>query len=100
MFEFLKKLVGSESADYKQLITDGAIIIDVRTPSEFKSGHADGAINIPLDNLEKNLKKIEDYNQPLIFCCASGMRSGRAVSILKSKGLSDIYNAGSWVNLQ
>lgn len=100
MFNFLKKLMGGESVDYKQLVADGAVIIDVRTPSEFKGGHAKGAVNIPLDTLDKNLKKIQAYKKPLVMCCASGMRSGRATSFLKSKGLTEVYNAGSWVTLR
>jgi rhodanese-related sulfurtransferase len=100
MFDFLKKLVGGESVDYKQLVSNGAVIIDVRTPAEFQGGHAKGAVNIPLDTIDKNLKKIQAYKKPLVLCCASGMRSGRATSILKNKGLTEVYNAGSWVNLR
>ncbi len=100
MFDFLKKLVGGESVNHKQLVAEGAIIIDVRSPSEFQSGHAKGAVNIPLDTLANNLTKIKGYKKPLVLCCASGMRSGRAASLLKSKGLTDVYNAGAWVNLR
>lgn len=100
MFDFLKKLIGGEKVDYRQLIADGAVIIDVRTPSEFKGGHAKGAKNIPLDTLDANLKKIKAFNKPLVMCCASGMRSGRATSFLKGKGLTEVYNAGAWVNIR
>lgn len=100
MFNFLKKLFGGETVDLKELMANGAKVIDVRSPQEFSGGHIKGAVNIPLDSLEKNLKKIEGYKKPLIMCCASGMRSGRATSFLKSKGLTEVYNGGSWVSLR
>lgn len=100
MFNFLKKLFGGETVDLKELMANGAKVIDVRTPQEFNSGHIKGAINIPLDHLDQNVKKIEAYKKPLIMCCASGMRSGRATSFLKSKGFTEVYNGGSWVSLK
>ncbi|MGR3811848.1 rhodanese-like domain-containing protein [Jiulongibacter sp. NS-SX5] len=99
MFGLLKKLFG-EKVDYKELVANGAKIIDVRTPQEFNGGHAKGAVNIPLDTIDRNITKLKAYNKPLVMCCASGMRSGRATSILKSKGLTEVYNAGSWVSLR
>jgi phage shock protein E len=78
---------------------NGAQIIDVRTKEEFKSGHLKGSINIPLDKLTTNLGKISK-TKPVILCCASGMRSSSAKSILKSNGYSDVHNGGAWVSLQ
>lgn len=100
MFDFIRKLFGGESVDYKSLVANGAVIIDVRTPGEFAGGHVKGAVNIPLDSIDKNLNKIQAYKKPLVMCCASGMRSGRATSFLKSKGLQEVYNAGAWSNLR
>lgn len=100
MFDFIKKLFGGESVDYKSLVANGAVIIDVRTPGEFAGGHVKGAVNIPLDSIDKNLNKIKAYKKPMVMCCASGMRSGRATSFLKSKGLQEVYNAGAWSNLR
>lgn len=99
MLNFIKKLFGIKTIDYKELISNNAIIIDVRTKGEFASGHIKKSINIPLDSLSLNLSKLKDKNQPIITCCASGMRSGMAKNILKNKGYTQVYNGGSWQSL-
>jgi len=91
--------MGSKT-NYTQLVKDGAIVLDVRTKGEFESGHIRGAINIPVDQLGNNLKKLGDKSKPIITCCASGMRSASAKAFLKSKGYSEIYNGGGWASLQ
>lgn len=96
---FLKKLFGGSTIDLKELVRKGAQIIDVRSPAEFQSGHIKGAINIPLQSLEKSLTKIK-RDKPVITCCASGMRSASAKSILKSKGFNDVHNGGGWTALR
>jgi phage shock protein E len=98
MIGFLKSLFG-EKADLQELINNGAKIIDVRTKAEFQQGHVRNSINIPLDNLSGNLKKL-DKSKPIITCCASGMRSASARSILKSNGFTEVHNAGSWTSLR
>lgn len=80
-----------------QLLNNGATIIDVRTPAEFKSGSHPKSINIPLQNLEKELAKI-DNTKPIVLCCASGARSAQAMSILKKNGLTNVTDAGPWTN--
>mgnify|MGYP000383268154 CR=1 FL=1 len=97
MMEFLKNLFG-KSVDIEEILAQGATINDVRTVNEYRNGHGKKSINIPLNTLEANLKKIKQYDQPIIACCASGMRSGRAASILKSKGI-EAYNGGAWQNV-
>jgi rhodanese-related sulfurtransferase len=100
MLKFLKSLFGgSPSVDMQNLIAEGAVVIDVRTPQEFNSGHYDGSKNIPLDKIEANVKTIKNYGKPIIVCCASGMRSANAKRILENKGIENVYNAGSWRNL-
>jgi rhodanese-related sulfurtransferase len=98
MINFLKNLFG-KSADVKEILAQGATIIDVRTPNEYKGGHAKKSVNIPLNTIEANIGKIKKYNQPIVTCCASGMRSGRAAGILKSKGI-EAYNGGPWQNVR
>lgn len=101
MIGFIKKLFGgAPAADFKELLKQGALIIDVRTPTEFASGHIKGAINIPVDQLSKNLQKLQDKNRPIITCCASGMRSASARGILTSKGYTQVFNGGGWTALQ
>ncbi len=100
MLNKIKELLGlGPGVDYTQLVKDGAQIIDVRTPSEFQSGHIRGSINIPLNNLESKLSKIKK-DKPVITCCASGMRSASAKGILKSRGYNEVYNGGGWMSLQ
>jgi phage shock protein E len=96
---FLSKLFGMQSVDFKQLKQQGAVIIDVRSPGEFKGGHIQGAINIPLQSIQSSLNKIPK-GKPIITCCASGMRSSSAKSILKSAGYSDVHNGGGWTSLK
>ena len=57
-----------------------------------------GSKNIPLDNIKSKIKKIEKLNKVVIFCCASGMRSGQATSLAKARGIES-YNGGGWKSL-
>jgi rhodanese-related sulfurtransferase len=96
MLAFLKKIFAS--TNYKQLVLNGAIIIDVRTGAEYDAGHIAQSKNIPVDRVSIKLAEIKSYNQPIICCCASGMRSGVAAQKLKANGII-AYNGGSWVSL-
>ena len=87
------------SVNYKELMQQGATIIDVRTKSEFQGGHIRGSLNIPLDTLDANISKLKK-DKPVITCCASGMRSASAKNLLRSKGFTDVHNGGAWVSLQ
>lgn len=101
MINILKKIFGlGPSTDYAHLVKKGAIILDVRSKGEFAGGHIKGSVNISVDTLRNNLSKLKDKNQPIITCCASGMRSASAKSILKSNGYTNVYNGGGWSSLQ
>lgn len=91
-------LLFGKKADFEQLIKAGAQIVDVRTKNEFQGGHIKGAINIPLDQIQKNLSKF-DKSKTIITCCASGMRSSSAKSILKRNGFNEVHNGGAWTSL-
>lgn len=69
-------------------------IIDVRTAEEYQGGHVDGAINIPVDKIANRIEEIKEMAQPIVAYCASGNRSGMAVSILKQNGITDVINGG------
>jgi rhodanese-related sulfurtransferase len=94
MFNFIKKLFGP-GTDFKALKENGAIIIDVRTPQEYDHGHIQGSKNIPLDNVQREIKTIKNMNKPIITVCRSGSRSGMAKRILQSAGV-EVYNGGPW----
>lgn len=99
MIIFIKKLLGGTPVNFKDLVSKGAIIVDVRSPGEFKSGHIPGSKNFPLDNIKGKVNELRKINKPLITVCRSGTRSGIARGILKSAGL-EVYNGGPWNNLK
>lgn len=101
MINTIKQLFGlGPKVDYAGLVKQGAIILDVRSKGEYASGHIKGSINISVDTLSNNLSKLKDKNKPIITCCASGMRSASAKSILRSNGYSIVHNGGGWSSLQ
>lgn len=100
MITTLKRLLGlAPKVNYNELVHNGAIIVDVRSKSEFSGGNIPGSINIPLDQIGSNLGKLSDKNKVIITCCASGIRSATAKNILKSKGYQHVHNGGGWYGL-
>ena len=100
MIHFLKKLFSAKPpVDFARLVKEGALIVDVRTPGEFNSGHIKGSINIPLDNIRSKTMELKKKGKTIITCCRSGNRSGMAKSILEGAGIS-CYNGGAWDSLQ
>ena len=99
MLDAIKNVLGlGPKVDYKELVKNGAQIIDVRTRGEYSSGHVKGSVNIPLNEISSHVSKIKK-NAPIITCCASGMRSASAKSTLKSLGFKEVYNGGGWMSL-
>lgn len=92
------KKVYSIKKGKKFIDRDDVLVIDVRTEREFKGDHHPRSKNIPLAELESRLKEIP-MDQPIMLCCASGMRSGIAKGMLKKKGYQDLFNAGTYRNL-
>lgn len=70
-------------------------VIDVRTPAEFAGAHVVGSINIPLQEIPEKINEIKQMTQPIVLCCASGMRSAQATTFLKSHNIN-CENGGSW----
>lgn len=56
----------------KKMIKDGGIIIDVRKPFEFESGHIVGAVNIPVGFISAQLNRVKKFEKPIITCCRTG----------------------------
>ena len=98
MLGFLKKLFGGTPVNYKELVSNGAIIVDVRSTGEYKSGHIPGSRNLPLDGIRGKIQDLKKTNKPVITVCRSGARSSMAKSILKSAGI-EVYNGGAWNSL-
>lgn len=79
-------------------ISSAALIIDVRTRTEFATGHAKGALNIPLHELHHEMKNL-DETALIITCCASGIRSEMAKNLLRQHGFTNVHNGGAWTNV-
>ena len=94
---FVLKKAGQISAkDAVAHLKSGALVIDVRTPGEFSSGHLPNALNFPLDEIETALpRRFKDKSQVLLLHCLSGMRSGVAQGKLKRLGYASVFNLGS-----
>ncbi len=99
MIEQLKNMFGIKTIDYRELVKSGAEIIDVRSKGEYAGGHIKGSKNIPVDTLENHIGKL-NKNKTIITCCASGMRSGVAKTLLENNGFKTVYNGGGWSSLQ
>lgn len=80
----------------KEALKNGAVIIDVRTPHEYDHGRIPSSINIPVDRISASIERIRSMKKPIIVCCNSGTRSGQAKDILRSAGIQDVNNGGSW----
>lgn len=73
-----------------------SLIIDVRSPGEFASGHVRGAVNIPLDRLADDIAKaVPEKSAPVILYCATGGRSSLACSFMQQMGYRQVSNGGS-----
>ncbi len=69
-------------------------LLDVRSQMEFEEDHIQGALNIPLDTIESQIKTIAELPKPIVVYCLSGGRSGIATSVLQQNGITEIYNGG------
>lgn len=100
MLGILKNLFGQKgNGQLKEIIKEGAFLVDVRTSGEFAQGSAKGAVNIPLDKIAGQLSKFKGKKHIIVFC-RSGNRSGQAKSILEKNGFQNVVNGGTWNNVQ
>jgi len=93
-FSFL----GLGNSTVKDALKKGAIIIDVRTATEYDQGRVPESINIPVDRIAASTERIKGMKR-VVFCCESGTRSGTAARIMKEKGMKEVYNGGSWMHV-
>lgn len=91
LFSFL-----SGGGKVKEALKKGAVVIDVRSAAEFDRGRVPGSINIPVDRISINIGRIREINKTIVLCCESGFRSGKAMNLLRSAGINDVFNGGSW----
>lgn len=93
---FVFKRLGQVSGDRaRELVKQGAKLVDVRTAAEYRSGHLPGAVNIPVGELGARMKSLGARERPVVVYCASGARSAVARSVLKGQGFAQVFNLGS-----
>lgn len=92
-------LFGNKKDAIKDFQNRKAIIIDVRTTKEYNQGAIADSKNIPLQIINSKIGYIKKLNRPIITCCASGMRSASAATILKNNGI-EAMNGGGWMSLK
>lgn len=87
-------------AEATQLINrEDAHIVDVREPAEYAAGHLPEAKNFPAGKLAERIGELEKYKgKPIIVCCASGMRSGKALGLLRKQGFEKPYSLAGGID--
>jgi rhodanese-related sulfurtransferase len=96
-FVFFRPAGGSaaELADARALVQNGALLLDVRTPAEFASGHVPGAVNVPVQELESKWASLKvPADRPVVVYCRSGARSARAKAWLEAHGVQRVVDIG------
>ena len=93
IFDFFKQPdINQGVQEYKN--TAGAVLLDVRSPQEYREGHIPGSQNLPLQQLDKVEEVTENKDTVLYVYCHSGARSRQAVSLLKHMGYTNVHNIG------
>ena len=93
LFNLLKQPdINQGVAKYRSM--PGAVLLDVRTPREYREGHIPGSINLPLQALDNAAEIVENEDTPIYVYCYSGSRSRQAAAILGAMGYVNITNIG------
>jgi phage shock protein E len=85
------RIAGSEA---RQLVANGAMLIDVRSPQEFAGGHIEGAVNIPVQELGGRVDELGEKTGEIVVYCQSGGRSATAKRLLESRGFANVHDLG------
>jgi rhodanese-related sulfurtransferase len=95
-FEVRSRALGATAISTNEAIAlhnKGALVLDVRSPEEFATGHIVNARNITLETLANTLDSIKKYREkPVIVCCEAGTRSAQATKLLKAQGYTTVFN--------
>lgn len=85
--------------DAHTLVKQGALLLDVRTPGEYSSGHIEGAVNIPVQELESRMGSLPPKKDaPIVIYCQSGRRSSMAREMLMKAGYTKVHDLGAMAN--
>jgi phage shock protein E len=92
----MKRIASASPESLRKHLQGGALVIDVRSPEEYRSGHVPGALNIPLAELADTLpREVPDKDKALLLHCQSGMRSLNGMRQLQRLGYKSVFNLGS-----
>lgn len=95
-FMFLKRMSFVPAEIARKHLVAGALVIDVRSPEEFRRGKVPGAINLPLGEVQEKISQcVKDKQQPVLVHCLSGGRSAIAKHRLRRMGYANVFNLGS-----
>jgi rhodanese-related sulfurtransferase len=95
----LLSILGIGNGKIKEALRRGAIIIDIRTAAEFDRGKVRDSINIPVDRININLKRVVQLNKPIVICSNSDSENEKVIDVLKANGVKEIYNGGTWIKI-
>jgi len=83
-----------QGGDARKLVAAGARLLDVRSPEEYAGGHLPGAVNIPVQELDRRMAEVGPRDGEVVLYCRSGSRSARATELLRRHGFSKVHNLG------
>ena len=86
-----------DAAEARALLERGGVLVDVRSAAEFRMGHIDGAINLPVGRVRRAIDTLPG-DGPIVVYCLSGHRSARAARELAEAGRAEVYDLGSLSN--
>ena len=86
---------GIDGPSAQKLVSEGARLVDVRTPAEFGERHLPGAVNIPLQVLQQRISEVDTKETPVVLYCRSGNRSAQAASMLRAAGFTAVHDLGA-----
>ena len=93
IFDFFKQAdINKGLKEYAE--TKNAVLLDVRTPQEYREGHIPGSINVPLQTIDKVTSITENKDTALFVYCYSGARSRQATAMLQHMGYTNVQNIG------
>lgn len=94
-YVLLKRHGHVSSSEAHRLVEAGARLVDVRTPQEFATGHIPGAVNMPVQDLERRMGELTGKDRPVVLYCRSGARSSNAARMLKNAGYAKVHDLGA-----
>ena len=97
LFGFMKRPDINQGVEEYRAQAD-AVLLDVRTPEEYREGHIPGSVNVPLQQIDKVTSAVADKDKTVFVYCRSGARSSQAVAFMKQMGYTEVHNIGGILN--